>query len=447
MKKFISSLAMLAVLPALSSCGDKLPIDPPIDNPLLEQCKLDCKGVVEANGSVSGIASVDAFFTAALNFKGQAAVLEADVRGTLAEMALALGLDASGSAADLSARIEGYISGDAAFGGKIDGGITIDFQPPRCEVSAQATLQASARCDAKVDPGKASVECHGGCVIDAEAKASCSGEVKCTGKLPTAECTGSCEGSCELKAGAKCEGTCSGSCELDGTAACDGVCEGTEEGGMCNGTCKLNAGAKCEGECKGSCELSAGASCDGTCKGSCTYDPGGGSCDGELTCEAKADAMVECKGECKGEVEPPMVEAECQASVKAEANFQAECSPPSLDVDYKLSADWAASADADAKLEFEAQLQAFVKAFGKLQAKGAKLKLVASAGGDLVGAADVAVKGAVDELKGSADFNLSMGAVCAATKLGDVKGIIGDATASVSASVEAVGKVTAAVGG
>src|SRR5690606_27455631 len=135
-----------------------------IPDGVADQCKLECKGVVEASGSVSGIASVDAFFTSALKFRAQANILEADVRGTLVEMAVALGIDASGSAADIAGRIEGHIQG--GFGGKIDGGITIDFQPPRCEVSAQATLQASARCDATVDPGKASVECNGGCVID-----------------------------------------------------------------------------------------------------------------------------------------------------------------------------------------------------------------------------------------------------------------------------------------
>ncbi len=442
MKKFYSSLAMLAVLPALASCGDDLG---GITNPITEQCELECKGVVQASGSVSGIASVDAFFTSALNFRAQASVLEGEVRGTLAEMALALGLDASGSAADIAGRLDAHISG--GFGGKIDGGITIDFQEPRCEISAEATLQASARCDAKIDPGMASVECNGGCVIDAEAKASCEGEVKCTGKAPSFACSGSCEGSCELNAGAKCEGTCSGACELDGTVACDGECQGTEEGGNCTGECKLNAGAKCQGECKGSCELSGSATCDGQCKGTCTYEPGSASCDGELTCEASASAMVECKGECKGEVVPPSVEAECEASVKAEANFEAECSPPSLAVDYQLNAEWSAEADADAKLEFEAQLQGFVKAFGKLQAKGAKLRLVADAGGELIGAADGAVKGVVEGLEGSGSLRVKMGAVCAIAALGDTKTLLSNAGSSVSASAEAVGTVTAAVGG
>lgn len=443
MNKFYSSLAMLAVLPALASCGEDGGIP---DIPGLDQCKLECKGVVEASGSVSGIASVDAFFTSALNFKAQAGILQADIRATLAEMAIALGLDASGSVDELAARLDAHIK--AGFDGKIEGGISIDFQPPRCEISAQATVQAAARCDASVDPGKASVECSGGCVIDAEAKASCDGEVKCTGKAPSFECKGECQGTCDLRAGGSCEGTCSGSCNLEVAGKCDGECKGSTDGnGNCQGECQLNAGAKCEGTCKGSCELDVAAECSGQCKGSCTYEPGSASCDGELTCEASANAKVECQGECKGEVVPPKVKAECEASVQAQANFDAECSPPSLAVDYELSADLQGEANASARLAFEAQIQGFVKAFGKLQAKGAKLELVTKAGADLVASASGAVEGVVDNLSGSADLSVKMGAVCAVGALGEVKSLLGDASSSVSASASAVGKVSTAVGG
>lgn len=442
MKKFYSSLAILAVLPALVSCGESGGLIPPV-------CDLECKGVVEASGSVSGIASVDAFFTSALNLKAQAGVLEADITATLKEMALVLDVDLEGAktAADIAGKLEAHISG--GFGGKIDGGVSIKFQPPRCEVSAEATLQASARCDASVDPGKASVECHGGCVIDASAKASCDGEVKCTGTAPSFACDGECQGTCQLEVAGKCEGTCSGTCTLDGTAKCDGECQGdTDDGGNCNGECKLNAGAKCEGSCSGSCELNAAAKCEGQCKGSCSYSPGEASCEGELTCEAKAEAMVECKGECKGEVQPPKVKAECEASVKAQANFDAECSPPSLDVDYKLAASLQGEANVDARLEFEAQMQAFVKVFGKLQAKSAKLDLLTSAGTELLASADGAVKGVVTALsKDDSSLKLKLGAVCAVDALGEAKSLISGASESVSGSVAAAGKITAAVGG
>src|SRR5690606_7224408 len=133
MKKFYSGLAVLAVLPALAGCGeDGLPGIPGIPDDLLEQCGLECKGVVEANGSVSGIGRLDSFFTATLNFRKQAAVLEADVRGVLSEMALALDLDveAGASADDLAAAISAELEG--GLDGAIEGGISVEYQPPRC---------------------------------------------------------------------------------------------------------------------------------------------------------------------------------------------------------------------------------------------------------------------------------------------------------------------------
>lgn len=451
MKKFYSGLAMLAVLPTLVSCGDDgVGGLPGITDDLLKQCGLECKSVVEASGSVSGIAEIDAFFESALKFKGQANVLEGEVRAVLREMAVALQLDvdAGASAAELAAAIEGHIK--AGFGGKIDAdaGLSIKFTPPRCEVSAQATLQAKAKCEADVKPGKASVECKGGCVIDAKAKADCSGKVQCSGKAPSFKCEGTCEGSCKLEAAAECSGTCTGTCNLDVAGTCDGECLGTQEGGLCKGECKLAGGAKCEGKCEGSCEVQGGAECKGECTGTCKYDPGEASCEGELTCEAEASAMVECEGECKGEIEPPEVKAECEASVKAEANFSAECQPPALDVDYRLSASFQAQVDGDAdlKAEFEAQLAGFVKAFGKLQAKAAKLDLVAKAGADLVGAASGAVKSGINSaVNGKGSIQVKIGAACALDALPEAAKMVGDASSSVSASLSAVGKIGGAV--
>lgn len=451
MKKFYSGLAMLAVLPTLMSCGEdgQDPIGG-LGGDLTKQCGLECKSVVDASGSVSGIADVDAFFESALKFKGQANVLDAEVRAVLREMAVALKLDvaAGASTADLAAAIEGHIK--SGFNGQIDAdaGLSIKFTPPRCEVSAQATLQAKAKCEAEVDPGMVSVECKGGCVIDAQAKADCSGKVQCSGKAPSFKCEGACEGSCKLEAAAECSGTCTGTCNLDVAGTCDGECLGTLEGGKCTGECKLSGGAKCEGKCEGSCEVQGGAECKGECTGTCKYDPGGASCEGELTCEAEASAMVECKGECKGEIEPPQVKAECEASVKAEANFSAECQPPALDVDYRLSAAFQTEVEGNAalKAEFEAQLAGFVKAFGKLQAKAAKLDLVAKAGADLVGAASGAVKGGINSaVNGSGSIQVKVGAACALKALPEASKMVGDASSSVGASLAACGKIGASV--
>lgn len=439
MKASYSVRATLSVLSILAGCST----DDPPPPPLYCHPDLECQSLVESGGFVSGIASLDAFFHAALRLRGQASVLEADVTNVLAEMAAILGLDGSGSAADIAARIEAHL--ESRFDGKLEGALTVVFQEPRCDVSGRALVQAAARCDAGFEPARASVECGGGCVIDGAARAECSGELRCIG--PSQKCKGSCEGACELVSGAECMGVCSGICELDGTIACDGECTGERDAdGNCTGECQLSPGAKCEGECKGSCELSAGASCEGLCHGECTYDPGAGSCDGELVCLPAAGAFVECNGTCTGDVRPPSVVAECEASAKADARFDATCAAPSVDVDYRLDPVWAAEADAPVKLAFEAQLHAFVQAFARLQARGAKLKLVGSAAADLLASGDGAVKGALWQIAdGDDESYVRLGAVCAAAALPETKALLTSAAERVLAAFEAVRVVTTAV--
>lgn len=452
MKKQISGLALLIASGLAIGCGGK---DNPLGgNPLGDLCPgLQCKTMAEAGGSITGIAEFDAFFTSVVNFNAQASILEADVKATLGELAAAAGanVEAGASIDDLRAAIVAEVEGN--FGGSIEGGITLEYQEPKCEVSAQATVQAAAKCDAEVDPGSVMVECHGTCEAEASAMASCSGEaeLKCTGTAPSFACEGTCQGSCEVAAGAACEGECKGSCEVDAAADCDGeFTAGTGQGANGSGTCELRAGAKCSGSCKGTCELSAGGTCEGECKGECTYTPPSGECTGgaKASCEASANASVQCSGECKGDVEPPAVKAECEASVKAEADFKAECTPPQIAVSYNLSADFEANGSVDAKAEFAARIEAFGKAYAKLLAKGAKLELVANAGAGIAAAAQVAI---TDGLNAVAESDASLvakfQAVCAVGELGAAGDMITSATGKVSASVEAVGSITTAVGG
>jgi hypothetical protein len=447
MKKQISGLALLVASSLAISCGS----DNPVSDVAGGLCKgFECKSIATAGGSITGIAEFDAFFTSVVNFNAQANILDADVKATLAELAAAAGAEVGANADATATNIAAEVMG--GFGGNIEGGITIQYAPPRCEVSAEASIQAAAKCDATVKPGMASIKCEGTCEAEASAMVECSGsaELKCTGTAPSFACEGTCQGSCDVSAGASCEGECKGTCELDGTAACDGECAGTEEGGMCTGECKLRAGAKCEGTCKGTCELHAGGTCSGECKGECTYTPPEGGCTGgaKASCTASANASVECKGECKGEATPPEVKAECEASVKAEADFNAECTPPTLDVAYKLSAEFEANGSADAKAEFAARIEAFGKAYGKLVAKGAKLKLVGDAGAGILAAAGVAITDGLGAVANSnASFIVKAQALCAVDELGTAKAMISSAASKVSGNVTAVGKVTGAVGG
>lgn len=421
---------------------------------LLSLCGWECKGFAEGEVNISGNKKLDAFFGACGTLKAQALSLQAEVKLELVSIAVALGIEGAASMEidKLTAEIDLAVKG--GFGGTIDGGLTIMATPPKCEVTASASLEAAAKCDATVDPGMATVECSGGCEAEASAMAECTGEAKltCKGTAPSFACTGTCTGSCELKADAQCEGECKGDCEVAVDTDCDGeFTASTEEGANGKGSCKLNAGASCKGSCKGSCELNAGGTCDGECKGECEYDPGGASCEGGATakCSASADAKVECKGKCDGEVTPPKVEADCEATAKADAQFAAECHPPSVEIKYNLSAQGHAELDGkvDAKAEFEGKIQAVGKAFANIAAKGAKIEGIIKAGGGLIEAGGKAVFNTATELSTSGEVRAMVGGYCALESLGAVSDALAASVKSLEATATATASITATFAG
>lgn len=175
---------------------------------------------------------------------------------------------------------------------KAQANLTIDFQPPSCEIEASA--QANCEVNCQVD-----ASCEGGSV-----------EARCEGGELSGKCDAACEGKCEGSANVAvaCEGTCGGTCE----GTCEGSCSATNAQGECAGECD----GKCTGECKGSCEIEAGANVE--CSGTCT-----GSCDVEM----KAP-------KCSAEMTPPSCEADanCSGGCSASASAKAECKPPSVSI-------------------------------------------------------------------------------------------------------------------
>jgi hypothetical protein len=176
MKKVIGTIALLVAGAAVASCSAAEKVKEAAE----DNCGLKCKTIAESNGSVSGIAEIDAFYAAALNLNVQAESLEAEVNASLGEMAAAIGAEvgANASIGDTAAAITARI--DKL---DVDGGLKVVFQPPQCAVSAQAQLQAAAKCEAEVDPGKAQVVCKGECELSAEAEVKCDAqsEVRCPG--------------------------------------------------------------------------------------------------------------------------------------------------------------------------------------------------------------------------------------------------------------------------
>lgn len=390
-------------------------------------CDLSCpaEGIADGNASITGVAEVDAFFSAVVDLTAAANSISGSLNAEIDAIGVSLGLPSGSGVAEIRGALEAKLSAS------VEGGINIEFQPPRCEAKIDVAVSAAAECDAEVDPGSATVECQGGCEVEGGVMASCEGDatLTCTGTAPNFMCSGSCKGDCELMAEASCEGTCRGTC--------NGTCSVTDSQGNCAGAC--------DGMCQGTCELSAGGSCSGSCTGECTYEPGGASCEANATakCEAGASGSVQCDGRCEGEVTPPSVKAECEATVEAKADASVECFPPSLEVTWQWSA--ALEGDVMAQAEFKAWLEGFKGRIAVMAAARAKADILVEALGNLRVAGTAALQASGDTLADGdfvASFKLLTCGIPELESVGNVlSGAASDLEGSVSGSIEIFGAI------
>jgi len=400
---------------------------------IAEQCGLTCDAsILDGQASISGVASVDAFFGAVVDVSTAATDISATLRAQLDAIAISVGLEPGATGAEIAAGIDAKLATYI----DIDAGLSIEWQEPVCEANIEVTAAAAAECDVEVDPGMASVECSGACEVEGGVMASCEGDatLKCTGQAPEFSCSGTCEGSCELEAAASCEGTCRGTCMGD--------CSVTDASGNCAGAC--------DGMCQGTCELSAGGNCSGMCTGECTYEPASGSCEAGASakCEASADASVSCEGKCEGEFEPPEVSAECEATVEAKADASLECKPPSIGITWQWNAEAGADTDAGVQLraEFKSWIQGFKGNLSGMLAARTKADILIESLGNLSSAGVAAIEGSADAIAGgnfAASFKIT---TCALPELENVATVVGDATGSLQASASASVEVFGAVG-
>lgn len=339
---------------SLQGCGE---------NGLCGPCGLVAEGAV----GISGNAQLDGFFSAVGDLGSATARIQGEFEINIRALAQVWGyadLEGEINAAyvtDLMAHIRGEIT--AAIGA--DGGLVIDYVGPRCsadvnvavEASAQCEASAGCECEAMVDPGEVSVQCEGQC--SGGCSAECMGDVACNAAAQGGiSCEGSCEGSCSLEAAASCEGTCRGQCS--------GNCSVENASGECEGSC--------DGMCQGTCELSAGGMCEGTCQGTCTGTAPSITANCESTVECRGSCMGDCSGSCEGEARPPSASAMCECDAKAECEAQAsaqasanvECTPPSLEIRFEISASGSIAGDIDAEAQFRARL-------GELRVRGAAI--------------------------------------------------------------------------
>jgi hypothetical protein len=170
-----------------------------------------------------------------------------------------------------------------------------------CNVSLDATAKCNAKCDLSAMCTPAQLE------------------AKCEPGQLAGTCSAQCTGSCTAKAGATvaCNGACSSTC--NGT--CAGTCAVKDANGDCAGRCD----GDCNGTCSGTCEIKTGAmaQCDGSCRGECSVAFEAPHCEGKLT-------PPEC-----------MLDADCEASCRAQVQAEASCTPPTV----KIEVNGGASAD------------------------------------------------------------------------------------------------------
>lgn len=438
-KSFRILVPLTAVALVAAGCGeDGVPGVPGtdfLDNPVIvaaaEACMIDidCEagGIAEGNAAVSGLASVDTFFQSVINFQAKADSISGNIDLELAAIRSDFGLEAG---ADIGAGIKAKATASGV------ASLKLVAEPAKCSVDAQASVQASARCEGMVNPPMAMVECKGSCEADVTAEVMCdaSADVECTFQGPAIECEGSCTGTCTVNAEltADCGGTCKGGCE--------GECSLMNAAGECEG--------KCEGTCTGSCEveMEAGATCEGECRGECTATNPSGGCEGSVraSCKAKGDASVMCEGSCDGEVTPPSASAECKASAKAEASLNVECSPPRVELQFELMA----GADVDAQAEFTAKLKVLEARLPKLLASLKRAEFVFDAGEGLAVDGAAAVKAGIEgsvEALADGNFRVGFGLRCALGELDAVGTAIEESSASLSGSVSAAAEITSAL--
>jgi hypothetical protein len=391
---------------------------------------VECEGpgIALGNASISGVASVDAYFETVVRFRADADQLSKALSLELDAIRRAFGIPANRVLeTELRAQIAAHVAGE----------LSVQAGEPRCHVHARSVAAASASCQGdELAALPAEVDCRGRCEPIAGDALDCGSdaELSCTSLASASACTGQCVGRCasDLSAAQACAGICRGGCQgscsryADAAATqCAGLCDG-----MCSGSCEveLPAGGRCDGACTGECTL---ASSDGTC-----------SAGSHARCEAAVGAAVRCAGRCEGDVEPARAKDECRAAVSAQAMMSAQCTPPRVAIDYRL----AAVLDPGSSAQFELAMQMLEARLPSLLATLARAERMLSAGAELAGGADSALSSAesIGDIATDGDLRAAFGLVCALREAKQIPGVIEPPADRLAAAViEATGVIAA----
>ena len=210
---------------------------------LASQCGIDvdCARTWPQRGrhSISGVQSIDSYFSSVLRFQTEADRLSAALNAELNAIGAVFGIEG-----DVAAGLEARIAAS------VEGGVRVHAGTPSCEAATDAVLHAEKlRCEGEAASDE--VDCRGRCELPLDGELECGGEAELA-------CT-------FLAAATPCEGECKGGCTTDEPTArdCSGVCRGT-----CSGACSLysdttatECAGRCDGTCTGSCEVELTPGC------------------------------------------------------------------------------------------------------------------------------------------------------------------------------------------
>lgn len=409
---------------------------------LIGQCGLSCpaEGIAAGNASISGVVSIDAFFSAVIVVRDASTVTSASMRAEFEGIAASLEIQGYDDMEldDLGAAI--VVGLESKFDDYLQDGLEIVFEPSKCEANVELAIQSGTECDPEAHLGsiEATTKCQGKCEVAADVAAECGpiGSLECTGAAPDFNCQGACKGICQLEGGLQGGKSCSGTC----AGQCDGACSNCI-GGSCDvqANVTMNCNGSCMGLCTGTCETQTAASCYGRCEGSCTYTPAlGDGCEPGATAKCDLSAMpeVECSGKCEGEVTLSIfsVRPECQVSVDAKTNTEVLCNTPGLDARFAFEADL----DPDQQAEFEIWLEGFEVRFAAIVAATARLENLGYAAQSLIDASTDILPEAIDDLRESSpSLKISTGLDCAAYEVEAVDDVLAGSMIDIQASMSA----------
>ncbi len=369
-------------------------------------CGLVCPepGITELNSAISGIPSIDAFFSTVVDLVAASGFVNTNVRDALDALGSSVGLPRGTDGAAIASAFQQKINKAT------DGGLRLKYQPIVCSTSALVASSAAAACDDDKALGSVEVRCDGSCVIDSSLQSECTlvgGDLSCVGVAQSLKCAGECQGICALSMAGACAGTCRGECL--------GTCSVVNSQGECAG--------ECSGSCIGECHLNAGNLCGGECQGICTYEPLS-VCPANTVarCSTTADTRIECSGTCDGDSRVANLAEHCEATVLAKVRASMMCFAPQVELTWQ----WNSSIEGDYETEalFRAWINNARSPLGELLAATAKAKLLREVASLLADATKEEIETNFATLSASGSTKMLVGATCAHEELEDVRTLL-----------------------